>query len=120
MTATKKDGSTVKLKFKKIDADNISVKVKDTLNVVIRVVQDPDKPAKTANLTLRDGLDFGLRTVMMLRNVSVSYSNTYNMSLPGFMPSTELLGQTRRSGYIAPGMDFAFGLTGDDYLYKAI
>ncbi len=120
VTATKKDGSTVKLKFKKIDADNISVKVKDTLNVVIRVVQDPDKPAKTANLTLRDGLDFGLRTVMMLRNVSVSYSNTYNMSLPGFMPSTELLGQTRRSGYIAPGMDFAFGLTGDDYLYKAI
>ena len=120
VTATAKDGSTVKLKYKRIDADNISVKVKDTLNVVVRVIQDPDKAAREEKVTFRDGLDFGLHTVMMLRNVSISYKDTYNMSLPGFMPSSDFLGQSRSSGLLAPGLDFAFGFTDDDYLHKAM
>ena len=42
------------------------------------------------------------------------------MSLPGFMPSVgDAFGQKRNQGAWAPGLDFAFGLTGDSYVDKA-
>ena len=120
LTATTKDGSTVKLRYRKLSADSISIKVKDTLNVVVRLVQDPDMRQRTTRFGLRDITDITLRTLMMIRNVSVSYRNDYNMSLPGFMPNSQMLGQNKVSGLLAPGLDFAFGLTDDSYLYKAM
>ena len=120
LTATTEDGNTVKLKFRKLNADSIYIKVKDTLNVVIKMVQDPDKPVRKNKFSLSEGIDMGVRTLMMVRNVSVSYRNDYTMSLPGFMPNSKLLGQDNSSGLLSPGLDFAFGLTGDDYLYKAM
>ena len=54
------------------------------------------------------------RFLMMVRNVSVSYRNTFAMSLPGFLPNVgDMLGQ-RTGGGMQPGLDFAFGLTGGD------
>ena len=64
--------------------------------------------------------ELGLRTLMMVRNVSVTYRDNYSMSLPGFMPNSQLFGQNNTTGLMAPGLDFAFGLTGDDYLRKAM
>ena len=120
LTATTKDGKTVKLKFKKINSDSISVKVKDTLNVLVNVIQDPDRQVRKTKFNFQEGFDIGLRMLMMVRNVSVSYRNDYSMSLPGFMPNTQMFGQNNSTGLLAPGLDFAFGLTGDNYLYKAI
>lgn len=120
VTATDKDGKTVKLKYRKLGADSMLIKVKDTLNVVVRVTQDPDLPVRSNRFNLREGMDIGLRTLMMIRNVSVSYRNDYSMSIPGFMPNSQLFGQNNTTGLMAPGLDFAFGLTGDSYLYKAI
>ena len=120
LTATAKNGSTVKLKFRKLNTDSVSVKVKDTVKVVLNIVQDPDRAARNEKFNLKEGFDIGLRLLMMVRNVSVSYRNDYNMSLPGFMPDHQLFGQNNSTGLLAPGLNFAFGLTGDDYLYKAI
>ena len=120
LTATTKDGKTIKLKYKKLNADSVTVKVKDTLDVLVKAIQDPDRQARKTNFKFQDGLDIGLRTLMMVRNVSVSYRNDYSMSLPGFMPNTQMFGQNNTSGLLAPGLDFAFGMTGDNYLYKAI
>jgi cell surface protein SprA len=120
LTATTKDGTNVKLKFRKLGADSISVKVKDTLNVVVKVIQDPDLPVRSKSFNLREGMDVGLRLLMMVRNVSISYRNDYSMSLPGFMPNSKMFGQNNSTGLLAPGLDFAFGFTGDDYLYKAM
>ncbi|MBO4724036.1 MAG: cell surface protein SprA [Bacteroidaceae bacterium] len=120
LTATTKDGNTVKIKFRKLGPDSVAIKVKDTLNVVIKMMQDPDKSTRRKKFSLQEGVDIGVRTLMMVRNVSVSYRNDYSMSLPGFMPNSKVLGQNSTSGLLAPGLDFAFGLTDDDYLYKAI
>ena len=119
LTAMLRDGTNVKLKFRKKGPDSISVKVKDTLTVMVKVVQDPDKPERSEKFAFEDGLKMALRTMMMIRNVSVSYRNDYTMSLPGFMPDSHIFGQHKSDGLLAPGLDFAFGLTGDDYLYKA-
>lgn len=62
----------------------------------------------------------GARFLMMLRNVSVSYRNTYALGLPGFMPNVgDMLGQRRMGGLMSPGLDFAFGLVGDSYIDRA-
>ncbi len=60
------------------------------------------------------------RFLMMIRNVSVSFRNTYSLALPGFMPEVgDMLGQGRSNGVFQPGLDFAFGLVGDSYIEKA-
>ena len=42
------------------------------------------------------------------------------MNLPGFMPNAgDIFGQSNSDGIYAPGLDFAFGLTGDSFLEKA-
>ena len=90
LTAMLRDGTNVKLKFRKKGPDSISVKVKDTLTVMVKVVQDPDKPERSEKFAFEDGLKMALRTMMMVRNVSVSYRNDYTMSLPGFMPDSHI------------------------------
>lgn len=63
---------------------------------------------------------YAARFLMMARNVSVSYKNTYSMALPGFMPKMGgAFGQSTLGAGAAPGWDFAFGLTGNDYLQRA-
>ena len=119
LTATAKDGSTVKLKFRKIDANTISVKVKDTLNLKVKLVQDPDRKPRADALSVRDGLDAATRLLMSLRNVSVTYRNSNTMSVPGFMPGTKAFGQSSSRSMLAPGLDFAFGFADDSYLNKA-
>ncbi len=62
----------------------------------------------------------GARFLMMVRNVSLSYRNTYALSLPGFMPNVgDAFGQRKLNGVMSPGLDFAFGLIGDDYIDRA-
>ena len=56
----------------------------------------------------------------MVRSVNVSYTNRYNMTLPGFMPRVgDYFGQ-HSGGGLQPGLDFAFGFTGDSYIQKAM
>jgi len=60
------------------------------------------------------------RFLMMLRTVNLSYRNQYSMALPGFMPNVgDMFGQRSANGMLTPGLDFAFGLTGDSYIDKA-
>ena len=62
----------------------------------------------------------GARFLMMLRNVSVSYRNTYALSLPGFTPNIgDMFGQRKTAMGLTPGLDFAFGLVGDGYIDRA-
>jgi len=62
----------------------------------------------------------GARFLMMLRDVSISYRNTFSLGLPGFMPNIgDMLGQKKVGGVMSPGVDFAFGLVGESYINRA-
>lgn len=62
---------------------------------------------------------FASRLAMMVRKVSFTYRNSYQMTLPGFTPSVgDAFGQ-KKVGQMAPGLDFAFGMIDDDYIQKA-
>ncbi|MBR7018588.1 MAG: cell surface protein SprA [Prevotella sp.] len=118
VTAKTEAGKTFAIKYKVVDQNKIRIltKVDSSTKVKLTVLaKEPldDKPwYKTAQVVARG--------LMMLRNVSVSYRNQYSMSLPGFLPNVgDMLGQ-RRDGLMAPGLDFAFGMIGDNYINKAV
>ena len=116
VTAIRPDGSKYMVKYKVLDNNRIELLTRDTAR--IKLVVAPKKRAeeqwwyKTAEHTSR--------FLMMLRRVNVSYKNTYNLSIPGFLPNVgDMFGQ-RTGGGMAPGLDFAFGLVGDEYVTKAV
>ena len=118
VAAKTEDGKAFPLKFRKINPNNIRIinKVDTMMKLKLTVTaREPldNKPWYRAAQSLA-------RLLMMVRNVSVSYHNQFSMSLPGFLPQIgDAFGQTRGSGLLSPGLDFAFGLTGDSYVDRA-
>ncbi len=62
----------------------------------------------------------GTQLLTMLRSVSMTYRDDYALSLPGFLPDVgDAFGQ--RGGHLmAPGLGFAFGMVGDEYVEQAL
>ncbi len=116
LTARTKNGKTYKLKYKVIDEDNILIKSKDTTSLKITII--PKEKGEQSSFA--KAMQYPTRFFMMLRSASISYTNSYAMSLPGFMPEVgDIFGQKSMGGMYAPGVDFAFGFIDDDYLEKA-
>ncbi len=115
VTAKTRQGRVYPVKYKVVDANTIRILSKDTAHIMLSVTPKPAretewwyKPTQTAS-----------RLLMMVRSVSVSYRDQYAMSLPGFMPNVgDAFGQ-RTGSVMAPGLPFAFALTGDKYLQHA-
>ena len=117
VSAKDKDGNTVPVKYKVVDDNKIKVFNNLDSAVTLKLTVTPKEPLddkgwyKTAQCMAR--------VLMMVRNVSFTYNNTYAMSLPGFMPNIgDVFGQ-RRGDIMSPGLDFAFGFIDDDYIEKA-
>ena len=118
VSAKTEDGKPFQLKYRKIDNNTIGIKSRLDSALKLKITVTPKEPLD--NKGWYKTMQTIARTLMMVRNVSLSYSNQYSMSLPGFMPSVgDAFGQKRNLGAWAPGLDFAFGLTGDSYVDKA-
>lgn len=115
VTAKTKDGKPYDLKYKVIDNNKILIKSKDTVQLKLSVT--PKEPLEKQ--WWYNPAQMAARFLMMVRNVSISYRSQYSMTLPGFVPNVgDAFGQ-RTGSVLSPGLDFAFGLTGDSYLQKA-
>ena len=113
--AIRQNGQRFPIKYKVLDADNIAILTRDTVKLKVTVVPGP----KPEDQFWYKALQFTSRLAMMVRNVSISYRNSYNMSLPGFLPTVgDVFGQ-RSAGGLQPGLDFAFGLVDDSYIRRA-
>lgn len=65
--------------------------------------------------------DHAARLAMSLRGVSLRWRNTKNLSLPLFLPDVgNIFGQSRSYGPMSPGIDFAFGFTGEGFVDRAL
>ena len=118
VTARTENGKQYKIKYKKVDANKIKIKSPADSTVKLKVSITP-KPSLEDKHWYRT-LQAVTRVMMMVRNVSISYRNQYSTVLPGFMPNIgDAFGQTSKAGPLSPGLDFAFGLTGDGYIDKA-
>lgn len=115
VTAVDANGKRYPIKYKKIDQNTIRILNMDTLKLRVNVIALP----KASEKPWYPYMQGATRFLMMVRNVSVSYRNSYSMNLPGFMPDVgDMLGQ-QTGGGMKPGLDFAFGFTGDSYIDKA-
>lgn len=117
VNAKTEDGKVFPLKYKKVDNNQIRIisKVDTAIKVKLSVLaKEPLDDKKWYK-----GLQLASRLAMMVRNVSINYRSSYQLTLPGFLPSVgDAFGQ-KKVGQMAPGLDFAFGMVGDDYIEKA-
>lgn len=112
------DGTEYKLKYKNIDNNTLALKTKDSATVRIIVRQEPQKKNNMSSGT-KLFLMHTARFLMMIRQISVTYKDNASTSLPGFAPKVgSIFGQNNSNG-LAPGLAFAFGATGPDFLQKA-
>lgn len=117
VNAKTEGGKVFSLKYKKVDNNQIRIisKVDTAMKVKLSVLaKEPLDDKKWYK-----GLQLASRLAMMVRNVSINYRSSYQLTLPGFTPNVgDAFGQ-KKVGQMAPGLDFAFGMVGDDYIEKA-
>lgn len=135
--ATTEDGKTFKLKYKKTDENTIQIKPfkhveektpldsLDSANVKPRLESMKLKVNVVAKEPLENQSWYKVaqvvaRGLMMVRKASISFRNTYALTLPGFKTEVgDAFGQKRTGGGLSPGLAFAFGMVGDSYIQKA-
>ena len=117
ISAKTEDGKMYRLKYKKVDNNQIRIKsmVDSAMKLKITVLpKEPLDNEKWYKLAQQ-----AARLAMMVRRVSFTYRNSYQMTLPGFTPSVgDAFGQ-KKVGQMAPGLDFAFGMVDESYIDKA-
>ena len=117
VSAKNKEGKTVPVKFKIVDDNKIKVINKADSDVTMKISVTAKQPLddkawyKTAQVIARG--------LMMVRNVNLTYRDQRSMGIPGFMPTIGSAFGQRRGDLLSPGLDFAFGFAGEDYIEKA-
>lgn len=116
ISALTSDNKPFVVKSRVIDDNSVEILNKGNQNVKFTVTED---------LTEKSGtwVEIGqhaTRFAMMVRNVSIRWKNTQGLTLPQFIPNAgDIFGQNTHYDVMAPGLDFAFGLTDDSYIQKA-
>jgi len=116
VSAKDSKGKAVQIKWKAVDENKIKVWGTDSMKIKLSVM--PKEPLE--NLWWYTPAQYTARFLMMVRTINLSYRTQRSMTLPGFIPNVgDAFGQ-RTGDVLSPGLDFAFGLTGDSYLQKAL
>lgn len=111
------DGRRYPIKYKIINANSLRINTQDTARIKLTVIPGP---APEEGRWYKLG-QYAARFAMSVRNFSFTYKNTYAMTLPGFRPEVgDMFGQKKHGGFLAPGLGFAFGLTDDNYIDRAM
>ncbi len=117
VTATTIDGNPVRITHKVVDANNITILTHGDQTLKFTVQELPEKQKSL----WREVAEYGTRLLMSPRSASVRYRNTRSLSLPLFRPEIgNAFGQTRSHGPMAPGLGFAFGFSGEEFIDKAL
>ena len=115
---TTPDGKPIEVQTKTIDRNSFEVLTHGSETVKFTVTEAANDNETTL---LGDVGQYALRALLSPRNISFKYRVVSNMSLPLFRPDIgSVFGQADSYGPLAPGLPFAFGLQGDDYLDYAI
>ena len=111
------NGKLYDIRFKVIDPNTIKILTQDSVKVNLAISQLP--PAEET--TWYKVAQVAARGAMMVRSAGFTYSRGDGMMLPNFRPNVgNAFGQGLFDGINAPGFDFAFGLTDESYIPKAL
>ena len=117
VVATTTDGQPFPVKTRPVDQNSVEVLTRGGQTLKFTVTEQ----IKDDKSLWRNVGEYALRFVMSPRNVSVRYRNSRSMNLPLFSPNIgNIFGQSQSYGPMSPGLDFAFGFAGEDYIDKAL
>lgn len=116
--ATNRLGKRVRIKTKTLDVNSFLITTRDTLTLKLAVIS---KVTNKDELPRSMFLNHLLYSTMMVRDINVSYRRSQGFHIPGFMPTIAAAGGQHRTGegVLSPGLDFAFGFVGRNYIEKA-
>jgi cell surface protein SprA len=103
-------------KHKVVDENTIEIltKGKENVRFIVEEILKEDKSV------WNEIAQYTLRLIMSPRTASIRWKKTNTISLPLFRNDIgNVFGQSTSYGPMSPGLDFAFGFAGEDYIYKA-
>lgn len=117
VSAMTTDGKPFKITHKVLDANNVIITTRGNQNLRFTVVEVINKNKNVWH----EIAEYAARLMMSPRSAAIRFRSTKSLSLPLFSPEIgNIFGQTRNYGPMSPGLDFAFGFTGADYIEKAL
>jgi cell surface protein SprA len=116
ISATTRDGKSVKLHIKPTSNTKAEIKSKEDLKNITITITTVNKSQRSAGQVTADMLAY---VGTMFRKLQVTYRNTNSLTIPGFAPQAGFMGQQRLNDLYAPGFDFAFGFFDDNFVEKA-
>ena len=117
VTATTVDGKPFRVTHKVVDVNTITILNRGEENIKFTV----EEILKEDKSLWKEIGEYGTRLLMSPRSAAVRFRSTQSLSLPLFRPDIgNVFGQSRSYGPMSPGLDFAFGFAGEDYINKAL
>ncbi|HBJ77023.1 MAG TPA: cell surface protein SprA [Porphyromonadaceae bacterium] len=119
-----KDSIRYPIKYKIKGENTIEIRNKDSLQILLSISASPkrgDTRYDGEGINTWDNiLQYSAQFLMMIKSIGITYKTTNSSSIPYFKPNVgDIFGQ-RSDGILSPGLDFAFGLTDETYLDKAL
>ncbi len=123
VTGKDASGAEVRLLTRSTDRNNV--------DITLRGNGGDDKTERIVNVTVTEVLndertvwrkiaDHSVRTLMSVRNISLQYKRNNSLSLPLFNNEIgNFFGQSGKYGPLSPGLDFAFGFAGEDFITRS-
>lgn len=115
--ATTTQGERYPLDYEVTDRNTITINNRDSVPIVVSI-------APTAGFKESiwyDVAQYGARFAMSVRSLNVRYRKANTLNLPSFSPNIgAAFGQSSAQDLLAPGLDFAFGFTDNDFIQKSI
>ena len=103
-------------KHKVIDQNTVEILTPADANIKFTVTE----VLKEQKSLWREIGEYALRLAMSPRSASIRWKKTNSLSIPLFRNEIgNIFGQSTSYGPMSPGLDFAFGFAGEDYIYKA-
>ncbi len=113
---TADDSKPFVFKHKVVDANTVEILTPSDKDVKFTI----EEVLKEDKSVWREIGEYALRLAMSPRQASIRWKRTSTMTIPLFRNGVgDIFGQSTQYGPMSPGLDFAFGFAGEDYIYKA-
>ena len=116
ITAALPDGKPFVFKHRVIDANSVEILTPSDQNIKFTI----EEILKEQKSLWREIGEYSLRLAMSPRSASIRWKRTKTLSIPLFRNDIgNMFGQSNAYGPMSPGLDFAFGFTDENFIYKA-
>lgn len=117
VSATTTGGQPHRVEYNIIDDNTVEITTRGDQNLKFLIQEVKEKEKKNF---WSEAAQYATRLLMSPRNFTIRLQHSRSMSVPLYRPEVgAAFGQSRSAGPLAPGLDFAFGMVGDDYIDKA-